>query len=93
MTTVKVFWTTRDPFNGVADWQTWLDTNAGSQGKDWGWYQSDVVPGEQDERTVIAIWFTSSEVAMLFKLASSCEYYLDEDVIDLNVEQSYNTRI
>jgi hypothetical protein len=93
MTIVKVFWTTRDPYNAVADWQDWLDTNAGSQGRDWGWYQSDVVCGDEDERTVIAIWFNSDELALLFKLTHDCEYYFGENSIDLDYEQKYNTRI
>lgn len=93
MTIVKVFWTTRDPYNGIANWQHWLDITAGCQNKDWGWYVSDVVCGETDERTVITIWFMDDEVGFLFKLSNDCEYYFGENSVDLDYEQKYNTRI
>jgi hypothetical protein len=90
MTVVKVFWTTLNPFNGVADWQDWLDTHAGSQGRDWGWFQSDVVAGDYDERTVIGIWFNNEAIAMLFKLSHDCEFYLGEKTVDKADKAPYN---
>jgi hypothetical protein len=82
MTQRQLFWTTTDPYNAVADWQTWLDSNAGNQGKDWGWYQWAVVAGDSDERTVISIWFIDYTTAVLFKLTHDCEYYFGENNID-----------
>lgn len=90
MTIIKVFWTTRNPFNGVDIWQDWLDTNAGSQGRDWGWFQSNVVSGEEDERTVIGIWFNDDSIAMLFRLTHDCEFYIGDEEVDKADKSPYN---
>lgn len=74
---LTLFWTSRDPVDPTTDWHPWLNAVVGEQNKDWTWEVWDVVSGECDERTVIALHLPSIETELLFLLANEYEIYED----------------
>jgi hypothetical protein len=81
LTSLKLFWTTRDGFDPVADWRRWLETNVGKEKEDWMWAHWDVVAGDTDERTIIAL-VLPNEAALLFLLSNEYELYVDNSYPD-----------
>ena len=74
---LTLFWTSRNPYDPIADWRPWLEKVVGQEHVHWKWDTHDVVPGEQDERTVIALHLPDKETELLFLLANEYEIYED----------------
>ena len=72
---VSVYWTTNNPYDGVADWRSWLESSVGVEGESWIWGMTDIVPGDCEESTILTIGFKSDEHLVLFLLISECEVY------------------
>jgi hypothetical protein len=70
---VDIFWTTRHPYDPMADWKEWLDANIPP---DQMYHDiTDVVPRDQDEGTIITIGFKDEQYLILFLLAVKCEVW------------------
>lgn len=80
------YWTTRDPYDPVADFRDWLERIVGKQDLDWKWITWDVVPGETDERTVIGLLLPDAETEFIFLLANNNYLELYDDPGYRNIE-------
>jgi hypothetical protein len=68
---IQVYWTTKDPYDPVADWRPWLEHRVGAERWDWTWWYAGVVAGETDERTVIALAFGEHSIVSGEALAAA----------------------
>ena len=79
------YWTTRDPYDPVADFRSWLEYTVGPQGIDWDWIVWDVVSGETDEETIVALKLPP-EAEFMFLLSNSHHLKLYDHTSSRNIE-------
>lgn len=72
---LTLFWTTSHPYDPVFDWRDWLETVVGKETVDWHWEHFDVVSGDTDELTVIALHFLNQEAELVFRLSQNYKEY------------------
>lgn len=82
---VTFYWTTRDPYDPVADFRSWLECIVGQQGVDWDWTVWDVVSGDTDEATIIALKLPPEAEFMLL-LSNSHHLKLYDHTSPRNIE-------